>query len=157
MSPLLLLPHLSKPQATVLALRSLGMVVPRSCALTAVTGLLATWQERQANSVRQQWREFCHAAEAKRGTKRQALEVESCFAPLLGEVVSEWEGKQLTLALDATALGTRFVVLTVSVVYRVCAIPTAWMVLADSTKYAWRGEWVRQRDAGWPWGGTSVA
>ncbi len=30
------LPHLSKPQATVLALWSLGMVLARSCALTAV-------------------------------------------------------------------------------------------------------------------------
>ncbi len=31
------LPHLSKPQATVLALWSLGMVLARSCSLTAVT------------------------------------------------------------------------------------------------------------------------
>ena len=35
------LPHLSKPQATVLALWSLGMVLARSCALTAVSALLA--------------------------------------------------------------------------------------------------------------------
>jgi hypothetical protein len=33
-------------------------------------------------------------------------------------VVSWWHGTQLALALDATALGTRFVVLAVSVVYR---------------------------------------
>ena len=31
------LPHLTKPQATVLALWSLGMVLARSCALTAVS------------------------------------------------------------------------------------------------------------------------
>ena len=31
------MPHLSKPQATVLALWSLGMVLARSCALTAVS------------------------------------------------------------------------------------------------------------------------
>ena len=35
------LPHLSKPQATVLALWSFGMVLARSCALTAVSHLLA--------------------------------------------------------------------------------------------------------------------
>jgi hypothetical protein len=35
------LPHLSKPQATVLALWSLGMVLARSCALTAVSAFLA--------------------------------------------------------------------------------------------------------------------
>ena len=40
-----------------------------------------------------------------------------------------WHGTQLALALDATALGTRFVVLAVSVVYRGCAIPVAWVVL----------------------------
>jgi hypothetical protein len=35
-------PHLTKPQATVLALWSLGMVLARSCALTAVSAFLAT-------------------------------------------------------------------------------------------------------------------
>src|SRR5215475_12153384 len=35
--------HLTKPQATVLALWSLGMVLARSCALTAVSAFLATW------------------------------------------------------------------------------------------------------------------
>jgi len=137
------LPHLSKSQATVLALWSVGMVLARSCALTAVANFLATWQERQANSVRQQLREFCYEAEAKRGAKRQALEVEGCFAALLGWVLSWWEGQQLALAIDATALGARFVVLTVNVVYWGCAIPVAWTVLAGNTKHAWRGEWLR--------------
>lgn len=137
------LPHLSQPQATVLAMWSLGMIVARSCALTAVANFLATWQERKPNSVRQQLREWCYEAEAKRGAKRQALEVESCFAPLLGWVLRWWEGNQLALAIDATALGARFVVLTVSVVYRGCAIPVAWSVLAGNTKHAWRGEWLR--------------
>ena len=41
------LPHLSKPQATVLALWSLGMVLARSCALTAVSAFLATWLRRK--------------------------------------------------------------------------------------------------------------
>ena len=137
------LPHLSQPQAAVLALWSLGMVVARSCALTAVANFLATWQERKPNSVRQQLREFCYEAQAKRGAKRQALVVESCFAPLLGWVLRWWEGQQLALAIDATALGARFVVLTVSVVYRGCAIPVAWTVLAGNTKHAWRSEWLR--------------
>ena len=54
------------------------------------------------------------------------------------------EGNQLALAIDATALGARFVVLTVSVVYRGCAIPVAWTVLAGNTQHAWRGEWLRR-------------
>ena len=121
----LYLPHLSPSQATVLALWSLGMVLARSCALTAVTLVLATWQRRKANTVRQQLREFCYEAAAKQGDKRQAVRVEPCFAPLLAGC---WPagGPQVALALDATTLGSRFVVLAISVVYRGCGIPVAW-------------------------------
>jgi hypothetical protein len=35
------------------------------------------------------------------------------------------------------------VVLVVSVVYRGCAIPVAWTVLAATEKHAWRSEWLR--------------
>src|SRR5712691_12787832 len=96
------LPHLTKPQATVLALWSLGMVLVRSCALTAVSAFLATWLGRKENTVRQQLREFCYDAAASRGTDRCALPVASCFVPLLAWVVSWWQGTQLALALDAT-------------------------------------------------------
>ena len=47
------------------------------------------------------------------------------------------------MALDATTLGTRFTVMAISVVYRGCAIPVAWTVLADTAKHAWRREWLR--------------
>jgi len=137
------LPHLSKPQATVLALWSLGMVLARSCALTAVSAFLATWLGRKEPAVYQQLREFCYEATAKRGTARQELVVETCFVPLLGWGVAQWEGTQLALALDATTLGTRFTVLAISVVYRGCAIPVAWTVLAATAKHAWRREWLR--------------
>src|SRR5262249_61246461 len=76
--------------------------------------------------------------------KRQALQVETCFPVLLGWVVSWWHGTQLALAIDATALGTRFVVLAVSVVYRGCAIPVAWVVWPANTTHAWRREWLRR-------------
>jgi hypothetical protein len=137
------LPHLSKPQATVLALWSLGMVLARSCALTAVSAFLATWLHRKEDAVRQQLREFCYEATAKRGTARHELVVETCFVPLLAWVVDQWEGTQLALALDATTLGTRFTVLALSVVYRGWAIPVAWTVLAATAKHAWRREWLR--------------
>jgi hypothetical protein len=137
------LPHLTKPQATVLALWSLGMVLARSCALTAVSAFLAVWLHRKEDAVRQQLREFCYEATAKRGPARQELVVEPCFVPLLAWVVDQWEGTQLALALDATTLGTRFTVLALSVVYRGCAIPVAWTVLAATAKHAWRREWLR--------------
>ena len=61
------MPHLSKPQAAVLALWSVGMVLARSCALTAVSLFLAKGLERKPNTVRQQLRELCYEAKAKRG------------------------------------------------------------------------------------------
>ena len=137
------MPHLSKPQAAVLGLWSLGMVLARSCALSAVSAFVAQGLERKANTVRQQLREFCYEAKAKRGGPRQEVKVETCFAPLLAWVLSWWEGHHLALALDATTLGQRFVVLVVSVLYRGCAIPVAWTVLPATEKHAWRGEWLR--------------
>ena len=137
------LPHLSKPQATVLALWSLGMVLARSCALTAVSALLATWLPRKEDAVRQQWRAVCYEATAKRGTARHALGVETGFVPLLGWVVAQWEGPQLALALDATTLGPRLTVLALSVVSRGCAIPVAWTLLPATAKHAWRRAWWR--------------
>lgn len=137
------LPHLSKPQVRVLALWSMGMVLARSCALSAVATWLAAWLGGQENTVRQRLREFCYEATAKRGAHRQALPVESCFAPLLVWVLCRWAGQQLALALDATQLGQRFVVLAISVLYRGCAIPVAWTVLPAGQRRAWRPEWLR--------------
>ena len=138
------MPHLSKPQAAVLALWSVGMVLARSGALTAVSLFVAEGLERQPNTVRQQLREWCYEAKAKRGKPRRELEVESCFAPLLAWVLRGWEGTQLAVAVEATTLGQRFVVLVVSVVYRGCAIPVAWTVLPATEQHAWRGEWLRR-------------
>src|SRR5438105_12131539 len=95
------LTHLTKLQATVLALWSLGMVLARSCTLTAVSAFLGTWLGRKENTVRQQLRAFCYEATAKRGTTRTALTVETCFEPLLAWVVCLWQRTQLALALDA--------------------------------------------------------
>ena len=95
-----LCPILPKPQATVLALWSLGMALARSCALTAVSGCLATWLHRKEEAVRQRWREVCYEAAAKRGTAREALRAETCCMPLLAWSVSWWQGTPLALALS---------------------------------------------------------
>ena len=52
------LPHLSKPQAAVLALRSPGMVEARSHAVTAAASFVAVWLGQKENIVRQQLRKF---------------------------------------------------------------------------------------------------
>ena len=137
------LPGLSAAQVRVLAEWSLGMVVSRSSALSAVSLWWATSSGQSVGTVRQRLREWCYPAERKRGSKRQAVEVEACFGPLLAWIVGTWSGPQLALALDATTLGERFVVLAVSVVYRGCAVPVAWAVLPAGQKRAWRPEWER--------------
>jgi len=98
-----------------LALWSFGMVLARSCALTAVSHVLATGRQRNEQTVRQQLRAWDDEVPRKRGAKRQALPVETCFAPLLGWVVRWWQGTPLALAIDATTLGQRCVVLALSV------------------------------------------
>jgi hypothetical protein len=77
---------LSKPQATVLALWSFGMVLARSCALTAVSHLLAKGMQRQEQTVRQQRRAWAYEVPRQRGTTRHALHVETCVPVLLAWV-----------------------------------------------------------------------
>ena len=136
------LPHLSAPQARVLALWSFGMVLVHSCALTAVAGFLADLLTQKENTLRQRLREWCYPAQKKRGAHRCELDVQACFVPLLCWVMSWWHGQQLALALDATLLGDVFAVLAVSVVYRGCAIPVAWIVLPANQKGEWRRHWL---------------
>jgi len=63
------LPPLSKPQATVLALWSFGMVLTHSCALSAVSHFLAKGMKRKEQTVRQQFRAWYDDAARKRGAK----------------------------------------------------------------------------------------
>jgi hypothetical protein len=137
------LSHVSKPQATVLAMWSFGMVLARSCALTAGSQLLAAGMPRKKQTVRQQLRAWYDDVPRTRGMKRQALCVETCCAPLLGGVVRWWQGTQVALAIDATTLGQRLVVLAISVVDRGCAIPVAWVILPAGATHAWRRAWLR--------------
>ncbi len=85
------LPHLSRPQARVLALWSYGMVLAKSCGITSLVAILAPLLKQSESTVRQRLREWCYPIKHKKGTHRQALEVRSCFAPLLGWVLSWWD------------------------------------------------------------------
>lgn len=142
------MPHLSKPQATVLALWSFGMVLAQSCGITSVTAVLAPMIGDSDGTLRQRLRDWCydadHKAGAKRQIKRQELDVTTCFAPLLGWILAWWPPteRRLALAMDASTLGQRFTVLCISVIYRGCAIPIAWVVLSATKKSAWRPHWL---------------
>lgn len=138
------LAHLSKPQATVLGLWSFGMVMTQSCGLTSVAVFLAAVLGCQEAALRQRLREWYRDAADKKGAQRQTLDVGRCFAPLLTWVLSAWPvtEKRLALAMDATSLGQWFTVLAISVVYRGCAIPVAWVVLPGNTPGAWKAHWL---------------
>lgn len=137
------LPHLSRPQAGVLALWSYGMVMTRCCGLTTVAAFLCLVRGESFYSVRQRLREWCYAAEDKRGTKRRAVEVQACFAPLLGWILKRWSAHipRLALALDATHLRQDFIVLAVCVVYNGCSLPVAWRIVRSDEKGSWQPHW----------------
>jgi hypothetical protein len=133
--------HLSKPTAACLALWSLGMIVARSCSLTAVAWAWVPILNQKFYTVRERLRDLYREAPAKAGTKRCELDLGTCWAPWLAWVVQGWQGQQLALALDATTLGQRFTVLAVSVLYRGCAVPVAWKILKATESHAWEPEW----------------
>jgi len=141
------LPHLSKPQAMGLALWSYGIALTRSCGRTTVATFLGLLLSCKVSSMDHRLREWCYEASAKagskRGIKRQALEVTTCFVPLLRWIVRLWHGTSLALAIDATSLSDRFTVLCVSVVVGSTGIPVAWTILPANRKHAWRREWLR--------------
>jgi hypothetical protein len=156
------LPHVRTPQATVLALWSVGMGLARSCALTAVRARVATVHGRKEQTLRQRWRAWDDEVPAKRGTQRPALPVETGCAPLLGWIVSGWQGTPLAVALEAMTVGEPGGVLAVRGGSRGAAIPGAWGIRPAGQKPAWRGAWrrlLRRRWRGGPrhWTGIVLA
>ncbi len=137
--------HLSQPQALVLALWSFGMVLARSCGQSSVTHMIASLIGEKEDNIRQRLREWCWDRKDKAGKKRAEVEVASCFVPLLRWILQDWEAseRRMALAMDATTLGDRYVVLAISVVYRSCAIPIAWKVFPFDDQKGWKAEWLR--------------
>lgn len=141
------LTNLSKSQAVVLAMMSLGMIVAQSCALSAISAQLAILLKIKYCNIRQRIRELCYDSKDKKGTKkgikRTQLNVQACFDPLIRWIVSWWQSKQIALALDATTLGLSFTILMVSIVYRGCGIHVAWTITKGNEKGSWNKEWLR--------------
>jgi hypothetical protein len=80
------------------------------------------------HTLRQRRREWCDDAKDTHGAQRQDLDITTCCTPLLTWILSGWHSRPLALAMDATTLGDRCVVLVISVVERGCALPVAWTV-----------------------------
>lgn len=138
------LPHSSRPQAAVVAMWSYAMIFARRCGTTLcgawlvglVGGTEVAWRER----LREWYDDACD----KKGEHRRQLEVRECFAPLLRWVLMLWpaEHKRLALALDASSLSDRFTVLCISVLYRRCALPVAWVILTAHAAEEWKPLWL---------------
>jgi hypothetical protein len=128
----------------VLALWSLGIVLAHSCGQTQVVTALASYLHEKPANLRQRLREWCWNRADKAGRKRSDWAVRANAGPLLSWVLALWppEEKRLALALDATSLKKRFVVLSLSVVFRGSAIPVAWAVLPEGQKGAWKQPWL---------------
>ncbi len=73
------MPHLSAPQAMVLALWSFGIVMAQTCGLTSVSTCLALLLGQREHTVRQRLREWHWGRNDKRGTTRVTLDVTASF------------------------------------------------------------------------------
>ena len=135
-------PGLSAAQLRGLAEFSFGMVLARSSSVSAVAVQLSDLLGQPLDTVKQRLREWYCEASAKAGQRRKELDVRSCFLPLLDWVLKDWPSGRLAIALDATTLGQRFTVLSVSVVYKGCAVPVAWKILPAAQEHAWKPEWL---------------
>ncbi len=122
---------------------SAGIALSGVAGITQISALLALVLEQQEQTVFQRLREWYLDAKHKSGKKRRELDVTSCFAPLLQWIVHLWGNgnRQLVLVLDATTLGERWTILSISVVVCKCAIPVAWKVLGGHEKGSWRPHW----------------
>ncbi len=135
--------HLSLPQVAGLATWSFGMVMTKSSSLTQVSNFIAKINGEKPNTVRQRLKEWYQEAEAKTGKKRCSLDVSSCFAPLMRWVISLLPRniEQIALALDATNISDKFVVLSLNILLAGCGIPMAWCVVKASKPGSWKPHW----------------
>ena len=144
------LPSLSRPQAKVLALWSIGIVLARACSLHAVVLALSCWLTFNPFSLRRRLQEWYCEADAKKGhgsgvwgLHRRDFDPNAISADLLAWILQDWPSKQIVFALDPTNFGDRFTVLNISVLYRGCAIPVIWTVLEGGEPGAWEPHWER--------------
>jgi hypothetical protein len=85
-------PGLGKPMVLSLALWSLGMIVVRSCGLSAVAFWWSCRLGQPFHTARERLRDVYREAGAKAGTRRRQLDVATCWAPWLGWVLEGWSG-----------------------------------------------------------------
>jgi hypothetical protein len=132
------LPHLRPAQHRSLALWVTGtLLAGRSSQSAVLTALEPLLPGTPRNTLRQHLREGLREGADKAAPCQVTLDVTTCFAPLLRWILTYWHGDHLALALDATTLADRVVVLCLSVLYRGSAIPIAWRILPANQRGPW--------------------
>jgi hypothetical protein len=131
-----LLPQLRRAERSGLALWVVSLLVAESGCEQAILTKMAPLGYA-AHALRARLREWLYDGADRAAPCATSLEVGTCFAPLLAWVLAWWGGLSLPLAIDATSLRGRLVVLSISVLYRGSAIPVAWAVLPHQGKGAW--------------------
>ena len=130
------MPHLRESQRKGLALWVYGAILAGSGCQNAVATALSF--VASFNTMRQYLREWLYDGAKRSNPCTTQVEVSACFAPLMRWVLSLWRSDTLALAIDPTMKGDKLSALVISVVYRGCAIPVAWRVMAANKP----GEWV---------------
>ena len=154
------MPQLSIPEAMGLATWSFGMVMTRSSSLTQVANLIAQIEAEPFQTARSRLKDWYQPATAKKadaialrfpqralhqaGSHRASLEVKSCFVPLLSWVLDLLPPgqQQIALAMDATSIGERLVVLSINILLAGSGIPVAWAIVPGNTKGSWQPHWL---------------
>jgi len=136
-------PELPAAHRGWLATASFGIALARCAAVSAVALQLAIRLGLSLATARQRLRELYQPAAVKAGHRRQDLDPTTCFGPLLRWATAGSTDRRLAVALDPTDVAGRFLVLTISVLYRSCAIPVAWHVQPIHGVGSWNARWER--------------
>lgn len=136
-----ILPDLSVPQINGLADLSFGMAALRSTSVTLISQFYSKLLEQKEDTILKRLKDVYLPQEFKKGDQRKSLEETKCFPLLLRWIVSNWASDRIALALDATSHKDIFTILSLSVVYRGCAIPVAWKILKANVPHPWNPEW----------------
>ena len=133
------LPQLRPAQQRGLALWVYGTILAGSACQTMVIAAL-TVRGYTEYAVRQLLREWLYDGTDKAAPCATQVSVTACFVPVLRWVLRHWQSDRLALAVDVTSQGPTLTAIVISVLYRGCALPVAWVILPGGTK----GEWMRQ-------------
>jgi hypothetical protein len=135
-------PQLSARRRAWLALASWGIVLAQCALLNRIVLRLAVALRTPFNTLRQRLRQgYRPRADAARPAA--AFDYTTGFASLVRWATAGFTDCRLALAIDPTNLGDRFTILTVSVVFRSCAVPVAWQVQRGDAQGSWNAHWKR--------------